>query len=351
MIVNGWYTHISIQHALNFFDQHSSCPEKKLEGFVKEIKTKLKSPYGLNANQQRLETPLNLGGFHLINLQKQLHGRKAFYIYELLTNNETPSVINFRFIIQMAVLEVTNHLCHYLGNMNDNNNSNRRITMLWSDFIPHHDFQGHVNEPIINSATIQRQTISTLENKYPQLADYLASWFKTTKTDPVVATSTIGTNISVAISHSDNNIIYTPPPNEKLRSILATTTNQIITAEAFRQPKPKVTLSSFWKQVSIYQHKYLGYLESLHFFQIGNLHHLLNTHNTQKCWLCLEHSSHETIDHLLERDPISKQIWNIVASSSSYVENTILYQQQIHMKDLDSPDDDLSTLLKYSSYI
>ncbi|GME70904.1 unnamed protein product [Ambrosiozyma monospora] len=243
--------------------------------------------------------------------------------------------------------------------------------MLWSDFILHHGFQGHVNEPIINSATIQRQTISTLENKYLHLADYLASWFKTTKTNPVVATSTIGTNISVAISHSDDNIINSPPPNEKLRSILATTTNQIITAEAFRRTstqfckqhpdehliiptrstKSKRHTVKFWKQLSIYQHKYPACLESLHFFQMGNLRHLLNTHNTQKCCLCLEHSSHETIDHLLERCPISKQIWNIVASSSSYVGNTILYQQQIHMKDLDCPDDDPSTLLKYSSYI
>ncbi|GME71889.1 unnamed protein product [Ambrosiozyma monospora] len=115
--------------------------------------------------------------------------------------------------------------------------------MLCSDFILHHDFQGHVNEPIINSATIQRQTISTLEKKYPQLVGYLESWFKTTKTNPAVATTTIGTNISVAISHSDDNIIYTPPPNEKLRSILATTTNQIITAEAFRR-----TSTQFYKQ-------------------------------------------------------------------------------------------------------
>ncbi|GMG56348.1 unnamed protein product [Ambrosiozyma monospora] len=135
----------------------------------------------------------------------------------------------------MAVLEVTNGLSNYFENIN-----NRRITMLWPDFLLHHDFQGHIDETITNSRTIQQQTIQTMQNIYPQLADYLSSWFSTTTINPVTSTSRIGTNVSVAIHHS---LMYTAPSTERLQSIIATTTNQIINADAFCR-----TSTQFYKQ-------------------------------------------------------------------------------------------------------
>ncbi|GME66650.1 unnamed protein product [Ambrosiozyma monospora] len=126
--------------------------------------------------------------------------------------------------------------------------------------------------------------------------------------------------------------MYTAPSTERLQSIIATTTNQIINAEAFcristqfykQHPdeylimptttnKSKDEIVKFWKQLAKHQHKYPDCLENLHFFQLGNHHHLFNSCNIQKCYLCLDNSSNETINHLLEKCAIPNQVWNVM---------------------------------------
>ncbi|GME71024.1 unnamed protein product [Ambrosiozyma monospora] len=93
---------------LYYLDQHDSCPEQQLSKHIKNIKKKIfphtttaagrevQKKSFFNVTQQRLETPLHLGGLHQIRLQQQMTGRKAFYIFHAIIPPQFPSNINIR---------------------------------------------------------------------------------------------------------------------------------------------------------------------------------------------------------------------------------------------------------------
>ncbi|GME71242.1 unnamed protein product [Ambrosiozyma monospora] len=57
--------------------------------------------------EEEVMTPLWLGGFGLINLSRQLHGRQASYIYAALTETCTPSTLNVRSILQTTLNHIS----------------------------------------------------------------------------------------------------------------------------------------------------------------------------------------------------------------------------------------------------
>ncbi|GME75921.1 unnamed protein product [Ambrosiozyma monospora] len=95
-----------IYSTLYFFDQHDPIPDIQLISLFLPYKV-------VNSTLQQLwHTPINKDGLGLVRLAQQVQGRRAKYIYELMTasSNESPMnrhVIHDMFAIQLQVLADT----------------------------------------------------------------------------------------------------------------------------------------------------------------------------------------------------------------------------------------------------
>ncbi|GMG29450.1 unnamed protein product [Ambrosiozyma monospora] len=73
-----------------FFDQHDPAPDEEIEDFVDFIKKSLSKFLPINVTHRRLQKlwniPVNKGGLGLLDLKKQVLGRRATYIYELIAS-------------------------------------------------------------------------------------------------------------------------------------------------------------------------------------------------------------------------------------------------------------------------
>ncbi|GME70583.1 unnamed protein product [Ambrosiozyma monospora] len=102
-----------IYSKLFFYDQHDPIPMIKLEIFQREMVDLIMKflPYKMSLTRLKklLYVPIKKGGFGLMNLIQQVHGRRASYIKELLlfskeANPKTRHVIHDIFSIQLQVL-------------------------------------------------------------------------------------------------------------------------------------------------------------------------------------------------------------------------------------------------------
>ncbi|GMG20626.1 unnamed protein product [Ambrosiozyma monospora] len=115
--VRTLYVNTYVYSAIYYFDQHQECPQKHVKALVSETNRKLQPSKIFKVTEEKVMTPFWLGGFSLINLSRQLLGRRASYIYASLTETCTPSTLNVISILQTTLNHVlgttTTHFSWY----------------------------------------------------------------------------------------------------------------------------------------------------------------------------------------------------------------------------------------------
>ncbi|GMG36795.1 unnamed protein product [Ambrosiozyma monospora] len=115
--VRTLYVNTYVYSAMYYFDQHQGCPRKHVRALVHVTNRKIQPSKFFKVTEEKVMTPLWLGGFGLINLSRQLLGRRTSYIYAALTETCTPSTLNVRSILQTALNHVlgttTTHFSWY----------------------------------------------------------------------------------------------------------------------------------------------------------------------------------------------------------------------------------------------
>ncbi|GME70918.1 unnamed protein product [Ambrosiozyma monospora] len=76
--VRTLYINTYVFSTLYYFDQHHCCPPDILTTFKQQITKRIQPPNGFKISTSKIQTPIWLGGFGLLDLSHQMMGRKAF---------------------------------------------------------------------------------------------------------------------------------------------------------------------------------------------------------------------------------------------------------------------------------
>ncbi|GME71250.1 unnamed protein product [Ambrosiozyma monospora] len=266
-----------------YFDQHQGCPQKHFKALVRETNRKIQPSKLFKVTDEKVMTPLWLGGFGLINLSRQLYGRRASYIYAALTETCTPSTLNVRSILQTT-------LNHVLGT--------KTTHFSWYHFLLQCDWQTD-SGTIMTTNNIQATVSTFLQARFLSLNLLLESFFSHGE---VRSTFFI---CSIALSFSSSSRRYHRAHKEE---------KLIVPSRAKDDDKTK--WRTFWAFFAKQAAKFPGAFHYYHLFQTGNIQHRLRLNSTSNCQFC--HSDYlKTSNHLLDECVITDLIWDIVRGGTA----------------------------------
>ncbi|GME70513.1 unnamed protein product [Ambrosiozyma monospora] len=261
--------------------------QKHVKALVRETNRKIQPSKLFKVTDEKVMTPLWLGGFGLIDLSRQLHGRRASYIYAALTETCTPSTLNVRSILQTA-------LNHVLGTTTTH--------FSWYHFLLQCDWQTD-SGTIMTTTNIQATVSTFLRARFPWLTFQLESWFSLTEKSE--------THSSFAQSVTLDLNSLEAPDQELVKWIQLAGEATQITAMSFSSSSRRYYQAH--KEEKLIVPRAFHYY---HLFQTGHIQHRLGLNSTSNCQFC--HSDYmETSNHLLDEYVITDLIWDIVRGGTA----------------------------------
>ena len=303
-----------------FRELHQPMTETSITQFNELLSKKF---YGID--WQTITSPQQLGGYGLLNLKYQLMGRKAAFIYNVLTSNKTtPTIIMLRFKIQYVI--------HFMLTKSNLEFTNTITTISWYSVL----LGLRIQIPDIEDfyATFQYHEQFTKSER-----SILQAWFSlTTLNHP-------NTNAAyIEIDHHGLASLITHPPESMLvelyladldgETLKPTTFDSSSTKHYLRQNHPITATQlsyeyglttekwlKYWKFQKKLKFTFSGEIEELHRFHLGHCYYLgrqttssphqkyPNKH-LQYCLLCLDQSIiNPGSQHIYQDCEISKKIW------------------------------------------
>lgn len=318
-----------------YYDKFSPAPLETIKRIIAVVLAAIWGGRTAKVSEHRLYTTLDRGGFGLFNLELQLKGPRAEWIYSLLNR----SSYAIRYLLQIRCTQLKETLLRtYIYQDPMNRLTSPKTTWMWYSLFCHPSSFGDG----VWSETIERFT-SLLPTRWIK---YLEAWNSFSSLSPTLIKTraqwhekVLNPTRKIECNSSIPAIFFTAPGSEvgegiQSSSFIATTSHLNLQHYEVIQPEASsrhlnIELQHwkrYWKALRIFRRSLPDEVNSAHLLSLGSLHPGkqvaslrtlgLSPHNGSKnCILCLTEQE-ETLSHLLTECSVSQEIWNSASTPS-----------------------------------